>query len=128
MRRRRRMAAISAALSFAGCTPRDDRSTPERMLQTCLKALQQDDRAELRRCYSPNWPLYDTLPKGAGRALAGSTVEVAEQRDGGPDTLFVVPRYRRPDGGVEEDHALWTELRRIDGQWVIQAEHNDLFE
>ncbi|MGZ6143212.1 MAG: hypothetical protein ACXWLM_07725 [Myxococcales bacterium] len=132
------MATSAAALLLAGCPPRGDRSTPERMVQTCFSALQRGDRAELRRCYSRNWPLDEVLAKKPAEyeryrreVLQGSTVEIAERRpspDGDPNVLFIVPRYHRPDGGVEEDAALWTELRRIDGQWVIQAEHNDLFE
>ena len=136
--------AISLALAAAAGCPgrRDDRSTPERMLQTCFAAVQRDDRAQMKRCYSRTWPydeLLDSLSAGKRaeydryrrEVLARSTVEVAERRparDGNPDVLFIVPRYHRPDGGVEVDAALWTEIRRVDGQWLIWAEHNDLFE
>lgn len=138
----RRMAASVAACILAGCLPRDDLSTPERALQTCFRAVQKDDRAEMKRCYSRNWPYdeglesYDAGKRAAyeiyrREVLARSTVEIAEQRparDGNPDVTFIVPLYHRPDGGVDVDGALWTELRRIDGRWLVWAEHNDLFQ
>jgi hypothetical protein len=144
MRRGQAVASSAAAVALAvlACTPRDDRTTPERMLQSCFAALQQDDPVQMRRCYSPHWAWYEVLEKLGPQkreeyaryrreVLARSTVELADRHlspDGNPDVLFIVPRYHRPDGGVEVDGALWTELHRIDGQWVIWAEHNDLFE
>src|SRR5205085_4090928 len=123
MRRRTVASSLAVALA-AACTPRDDRSTPERMLQTCFAAVQRDDRAEMKRCYSRTWPydeLLERMEPGKRDAyqryrrevLARSTVEIAEKRparDGNPDRIYIVPEYHRPDGGVEVDAALWTEL------------------
>jgi hypothetical protein len=106
------------------------------------RALQRNDHAELERCYGPQWREYaviDQLPPDRRQqweryrleVLAGTRLEIAEQRpskDGRPDVVYLVPRYLRPDGGVDEDHALWTRMMRTDGQWVIDGEVNDLFE
>ena len=134
--------AAALALALAACSAREDRSTPERAFKTCFDALVRDDPRTLSHCYGPDWqfpawlahaPPADQKKWARYRreVLAGSSVEIAALRpakDGDPAVVWLVPRYRRRDGGTEEDHALWTKMLRVDGQWVIDGEANDLFE